>query len=110
MHSAEIYFGIGGQQMQRSKIHNEAGFSLIEMRIAMGVMLIIAGGAFSLMKSSMKVSQATYELTDANENIRTAQEFIDRDLSNAGDGLNSLGGIRVTTAFTASYISTNSAA
>jgi type II secretory pathway pseudopilin PulG len=90
--------------MQRSKIHNEGGFSLAELTVAMGVMLIVTGAAFSLMKSAMKVSQATYELTDAQENLRTAHEFIDRDLMNAGDGLNSLSSIRVTSSFLTNYI------
>ena len=52
----------------------------------------------------MKVASTTYEMTDAQQNMRTAQEFINRDLMNAGDGLESISNIRVPLAFVNSYI------
>lgn len=55
----------------------------------------------------MKVATATYEMTDAQQNLRTAQEFINRDLMNAGDGLESISNIRVPAAFVTDYITLN---
>jgi prepilin-type N-terminal cleavage/methylation domain-containing protein len=86
---------------------NEKGFSLIEALVAMTVMLIIVGAVFSLMRDSMKVATVAYEMTDAQQNLRTAHEFIARDLMNAGDGLESISNIRVPSAFVTSYITLN---
>lgn len=86
---------------------NQAGFSIVEMVIAISVMLIITGGVMSLMRSSMMISSASYEMTDAQENLRTAQEYINRDLINAGDGLKSMSVIRLPQAFVTSYLTLN---
>ena len=94
--------------MQHSKANNQAGFSLIELMVALGVMLVVVGAVFSLVKDSMKVSLATHELTDAQESVRIAHEFLTRDLTNVGDGLNSISNIRVTSSFVSNYLSTNS--
>ncbi len=91
----------------KSKIQNQAGFSLLETLIVLGVMIILTGGVFSLMSGSMKVATATFELTDAQESLRTAQEFISRDLVNAGDGLTSVNPIFVRRAFQTDYLTLN---
>ena len=86
---------------------NQGGFSIIEMMVAMSLMVIVVGGVFALVRDSMKVATTTYEMTDAQENLRTAQEFINRDLMNAGDGLESISNIRVPQAFVTNYITLN---
>lgn len=85
--------------------HNQEGFSLIEMMIAIVVMLIVTSAVVSLVKTSMSTAGATYELTDAQESLRTAQEYINRDLMNAGDGLKSVTYIPVSTTFITNYLS-----
>ena len=75
--------------------------------VAMGVMLVVTGAVFSLMQHSMKISTATYELTEAQESLRTVQEYINRDLMNAGDGLRSLNNIRVPQNFVTNYLTRN---
>lgn len=87
-----------------SKSSNQEGFSIIELMVALVVMLIVAGVVFALMRDSLKVTVATYELTDAQESLRTAQEFVNRDLLNAGDGLKSLSTIRLPQAFVTTYL------
>jgi type II secretory pathway pseudopilin PulG len=91
--------------MNQKKIHNEQGFSIIEMVVATTVMLIVTASVFSLVKSSLSVTTANYELTDAQQSLRTAQEFINRDLMNAGDGLKSMTYIPVKTTFVTNYVS-----
>lgn len=88
------------------KVHfkNQEGFSLIEMVIAVAVMIIVTSGVVSLMKSSMNISTANYELTDAQQSLRTAQEYINRDLMNAGDGLKTISVIRVPQTFVTNYL------
>jgi type II secretory pathway pseudopilin PulG len=87
-----------------SRRPNQGGFSMVEVIVALAVMIIVVGAVFSLARDSMRVAVTTYELTDAQESMRTAQEFINRDLMNAGDGLESIGNIRVPLAFVTSYI------
>lgn len=83
------------------------GFSMVEFMIAMTVMLIVVGAVFTLMRDSMKVATTTYEMIDAQQNLRTAHEFISRDLMNAGDGLESISNVRVPLAFVTSYVTLN---
>lgn len=87
-----------------SNVHNQEGFSMVEMMVAITVMLVATGAAFSLMRDSMKVTATTYELTETQEGLRAAQEFINRDLMNAGDGLKSIPNIRVPQTFITNYL------
>jgi prepilin-type N-terminal cleavage/methylation domain-containing protein len=83
---------------------SQDGFSLVEVIVATTVMLVVVGAVLSLVGGSLKVATATYEMTDAQQNLRTAHEFINRDLMNAGDGLKSIDAIRVPEPFMLSYI------
>ena len=88
----------------KTTLRTEAGFSLLEIIVAMSVMLIIIGAMASLMKSSISIANSTYELTDAQESLRAAQEFINRDLMSAGDGLRNMANIPVTKTFVQNYL------
>lgn len=87
--------------------HNQAGFSLVELLIAVTVFSIIMAAAFSLLGRSLKVSRVTYELTGAQENLRFAQEYINRDLLIAGDAMQQKGGIRLPVGFLNSFITSD---
>jgi prepilin-type N-terminal cleavage/methylation domain-containing protein len=90
-----------------SRLGNQQGFSLIEMILTMGIMVIVMTAVASLMRSSMSLSVNAYEMTDAQESLRTAQEFINRDLVSAGDGLKTMSNIPVTKTFVNNYLSLN---
>lgn len=90
---------------QYSRTRNQEGFTLIEMVIVVAVLGIVIAGVASLMKSSLSIATATYELTDAQESLRAAQEYINRDLMNAGDGLKSMTYIPVNTTFMQNFLS-----
>src|ERR1044071_8871230 len=91
----------------KTRRDSEGGFSLIELMIVMIVMSVIMVAVFMLMKSSMNVSNATYELTDTRENLRIAHEYINRDIINAGYELNDYDKIIVPRAFVTSYLAKN---
>ena len=74
--------------------------------VAMVVMLIVMGAIFSQSASILQASNTTYELTDAQQNLRTAQEFINRDLVSTGDGLRGINNIRLPRAFVQNYVTT----
>ncbi|MDQ2936906.1 MAG: prepilin-type N-terminal cleavage/methylation domain-containing protein [Acidobacteriota bacterium] len=86
---------------------NEQGFSLLELLVAVTLMIIITGAMFALMRDSVKSSHATLEMSDGQQSCRTAQEYINRDLINAGDGLNSINNIRVPQNFVQNYLTLN---
>ncbi|MGB7926130.1 MAG: prepilin-type N-terminal cleavage/methylation domain-containing protein [Pyrinomonadaceae bacterium] len=87
--------------------NNEAGFSLIELLVSMTVFLIVAGGAFALMGNAVRVSTTNFEMTDAQESLRFAQEYINRDLVIAGDGMEDVTGVRLPAAFVTKYLTSD---
>jgi type II secretory pathway pseudopilin PulG len=90
-----------------SKLGNQKGFSILEMIVAMTVMIVVTAAIASLVKSSITIASTTYELTDAQESLRTAQESINRDLMSAGDGLRNMANIPVTKTFITNYLALN---
>ena len=88
----------------KAKTNRQAGYSIVELLIAMGTMVIITGAAFGLMHSSLKFATATFHMTDAEQSLRTAHELINRDLTTAGDGLKGLGTIQVPVGFVTNYL------
>lgn len=93
--------------MRRS--HKQNGFTLMELMVVMGIMLIVMAATMSLLRDSLKASNVTHELTDAQESLRAAQEYINRDLMSAGNGLNGIGTFQIAPAFISNYLTTNSA-
>lgn len=86
------------------KINRQDGFSMIELMVSLATMTIITGAAFALIGSSIKFSGATYNTTDTEQVVRTAHEVINRDLTDAGDGLRGIGTIQVPKAFVQNYL------
>ena len=86
---------------------SERGFSLLEVLITLVVMVVVTGAIFNLMRDSMKTSHAALELSEAQESARTGHEYINRDLVNTGDGLNSINNIRVPQNFVTNYLTRN---
>jgi len=87
-----------------SKSKHQAGYSLLELLISMGVMIVIVGATMSIISGSLKFSQSTFYVTDAEQSLRSAHELINRDLTSAGDGLKSIGTITVPLAFASNWL------
>src|SRR5437773_1891113 len=94
----------GHSMLSSSRPRKQQGFTLIEMMIAITVMIVLTAAVLSLMGNSMKVATSTFEMTDAEEGLRTAQEYISRDLVNAGDGLKTILYIPVPKTFVQNYL------
>lgn len=88
----------------RNKMRREAGYTMVELMIALGCMLVVSAAAFSLIGSSIKFATSTYSLTDAEQSLRAAHEAINRDLTTAGDGLRGIGTITAPVAFVQNYL------
>jgi prepilin-type N-terminal cleavage/methylation domain-containing protein len=66
---------------------NEAGFSLIELMIAMTVTLIVCGAIYGLISGAKNAFRREPELSDRQQNTRIAMSLIEQDVQAAGIGL-----------------------
>jgi prepilin-type N-terminal cleavage/methylation domain-containing protein len=64
-----------------------AGFSLVELMIAMTVTLIVSGAIYGLLTAGGNAFRREPELADRQQNIRIAMDLVSRDVFNAGAGL-----------------------
>jgi len=65
----------------------EAGFSLIELLVAMAVTLIIVAATLGLFETALRTNQSSQQLSNMNGNLRSAMNLITRDLLQAGQGI-----------------------
>jgi type IV pilus assembly protein PilW len=61
-----------------------AGFTLIEVLIAMAVSMLILGGAYSVFMSQQKNTTVQINVSDIQQNLRAAMDFMVRDIRMAG--------------------------
>lgn len=65
----------------------QAGFTLIEVMIAMVISLIVIAAGFVIMVTTEKATTASTRTADAQQNARIAMEIISRDVRMAGYGM-----------------------
>lgn len=65
----------------------QAGFSLIELLVAMVVTLFVVGAVVGLLTSGQSAFKTQPERTDRQQNIRAAMDIIMRDVGAAGIGM-----------------------
>lgn len=93
------------KNMNRTRLKNQAGFSMMELLVVMVVMLIIMTATFSLLHGSMTTANTNYEMTTAGQGLRNSQEFLNRDILSAGDGLKGISNIWLPIDFVTGYLS-----
>jgi type IV pilus assembly protein PilW len=71
-------------RMTRGRTATQAGFSLVELLIAMTITLIISGAIYGLLSGGQSAFRREPELTDRQQNARVAMNVIMRDIENAG--------------------------
>lgn len=78
--------------------HNrrEAGFSLIELLVAMAVTLIVTAATLGLFQYALNVNASGTQLSNINGNLRSAMNLVTRDLLQAGQGIPT-GGVALPT-------------
>jgi prepilin-type N-terminal cleavage/methylation domain-containing protein len=69
------------------KMRNEAGFSLLEMIVAVAVTLVITGAVYGLIAGGNNAFRREPELTERQQNVRMAMDLIIRDISTTGSSL-----------------------
>lgn len=65
----------------------QSGFTLLELLVSMGIMLIVLGATTQIMMSSMQAQVMTKQMLDMNGHLRAAIDLIQRDLLQVGQGL-----------------------
>ena len=65
-------------------INNKAGFTLVEVLIAMFITLVIMGGAYSVFNSQQKNTVIQTNVSDAQQTLGAALDFMSRDIRMAG--------------------------
>jgi prepilin-type N-terminal cleavage/methylation domain-containing protein len=65
----------------------DAGFSLPEMMISMGIMLVVLAGTFAAMTTAMNAEQTATNLTTMNGHLRASMDLVVRDFLQVGQGL-----------------------
>ena len=71
----------------RTRLAAEAGASLIELLIAMGVTTVIMGSTLMGLADVAKSNDLILGLTDMNKGLRAAMDVIERDMLSVGSGL-----------------------
>jgi prepilin-type N-terminal cleavage/methylation domain-containing protein len=66
---------------------NQAGFTLIEMMLTMGLTLIIMGSTMAAMSNAIRASEVASLTTNMNQGLRTAMDIMVRDMLQVGQGL-----------------------
>jgi prepilin-type N-terminal cleavage/methylation domain-containing protein len=64
-----------------------AGFSLVELMIAITITLIVSGAIYGLLASGSNAFRREPEVADRQQNARVAMDLIARDVFNAGSAL-----------------------
>lgn len=77
----------GGEMDMKARQGGEAGFSLIELMVALVVTMIVVGAIYGLLADSQTGFRREPERTERQQNIRAAMDMIMRDIANAGSGL-----------------------
>ena len=70
-----------------NKKNNAAGFSLIELTVAMTIMLILMAIVSQLLSQSMSIRSRESRVTDALTSSQAALNIMSREISNSGFGL-----------------------
>ncbi len=66
--------------------HRDRGFSLLEIVIAMGLMLIVTAGVFSMMHPAQGAFSTELEAAELQQRLRVAADTLTKDLMIAGAG------------------------
>lgn len=73
--------------MTRQAMSGESGFSLIELLVATGIVLLVLAGTAQTMTSAIEGQSAAKQVLDMNGHLRAAMDLIERDLLQTGQGL-----------------------
>ncbi|MDA1092231.1 MAG: prepilin-type N-terminal cleavage/methylation domain-containing protein [Acidobacteria bacterium] len=71
---------------QDTRAPRQAGYSLVEMMISMGIMIAVTGAIFQLVADGQSGFRTQPEIADVHQRLRIAADMIYKDLLSAGAG------------------------
>ena len=77
--------------MKKRKGKRAAGFTLVEVLVAVTVMLVILAATLSTLTDAIHATEGVTLMADTQENLRASMNYIVRDLVQAGEGLSQTG-------------------
>ena len=77
---------MSARQHARSRRGADAGFTLVEMLVAMTILLVVVGTVFSMVDPGHGISKAQPEVADMQQRMRVAADVLQKDLIMAGAG------------------------
>lgn len=77
----------------QKKRKNQAGFTLLEMLVAIGIFTIVTGSMYALLELGRSERNRTSRRGDTQKNARIAMYLIGRDVMNAGLGYHKTGAL-----------------
>jgi Tfp pilus assembly protein PilW len=93
--------------MKGSRSSREAGFSIIELMIAMAVTMIVMTAATALLSSSLKIRVRENQKSDGLADAQRALNIISRDIANSGFGMDYNGIVLADSSQTAIRVRSN---
>lgn len=69
------------------RTNGESGFTLLELTMASLLTVGLLGGVFTLLSKNQQVFITESSVTDLNQSLRTAVDYVTRDVQSAGMGL-----------------------
>lgn len=69
------------------KTNNQSGFTLLELTVAAMLTVGLVGAVFTLLNRNQQVFVTESSVTDMNQNVRTAVDYLTRDIQSAGMGM-----------------------
>ena len=71
----------------RDRRRAQAGFSLIEVMVSVGIMTVIMASTMGALSQAMKANQTAQLVTAMNNSLRTGMDLMIRDMLQVGSGL-----------------------
>jgi prepilin-type N-terminal cleavage/methylation domain-containing protein len=73
--------------MNSVKTRKNAGFTLVELMVSMGVTLVLLGAAVAAFRSAQQTNEMVTEGSDLSENLRAGMNMMQLDIQQAGTGI-----------------------
>jgi prepilin-type N-terminal cleavage/methylation domain-containing protein len=72
---------------QKRRAAGRAGFTLVELVVAMAVVLVVMGGTMSALINAYRANESARSVIDVNNNLRIGADLVVRDFIQVGQGL-----------------------
>src|SRR5258705_2436174 len=69
-----------------TRLRGDKGFTILEMLIAVGIMMVVTGATFALMNPAQGMFAAQPEVMDMQQRLRIGVDALNKDLIMAGGG------------------------